>query len=178
MAFVAVCPSGCFFWKVVLQVGNALQISSCNLRIVMCFTLVANSLGIHLLFLPPYSPNRNVIERHWKFTKKNILYAKYYQNPKALHEAVETFFQNINQNFKPALETLLSLNFQFFDKTNSTIYTLWSIAFVCAFDVSRTTELLFAGENTLQRRTSPATYCAGTVCRWKHHAKAKIPCDL
>lgn len=93
-------------------------------RRIFVVKMVANSLGIHLLFLPPYSPNLNIIERLWKFTKKNILYAKYYQNPKAFHEAVETFFQNINQNFKQELETLLSLNFQFFDKPNSLIYTL------------------------------------------------------
>ena len=97
-----------------------------NARYQHCFVvkMVANSLGIHLLFLPPYSPNLNIIERLWKFTKKNILYAKYYQNPKAFHHAIETFFQNINQNLKPELQTLLSLKFQFFDKNNSLIYTL------------------------------------------------------
>ena len=41
----------------------------------------AESLNIKLLFLPPYSPNLNIIERLWKFTKKKILYAKYYDTP-------------------------------------------------------------------------------------------------
>ncbi|KAA6335973.1 hypothetical protein EZS27_015835 [termite gut metagenome] len=35
---------------------------------------VAGNLGTELLFLPPYSPNLNIIERLWKFTKKKILY--------------------------------------------------------------------------------------------------------
>ena len=33
----------------------------------------AKSMGIELLFLPPYSPNLNLIERLWKFTKKRCL---------------------------------------------------------------------------------------------------------
>jgi transposase len=39
----------------------------------------AASLGIELLFLPPYSPNLNLIERLWKFVKKHCLYSKYYE---------------------------------------------------------------------------------------------------
>lgn len=39
---------------------------------------VAKELNITLLFSPSYSPNLNIIERLWKFTKKKILYAKYY----------------------------------------------------------------------------------------------------
>jgi transposase len=27
-----------------------------------------------LLFLPPYSPNLNLIERLWRFVKKQVLY--------------------------------------------------------------------------------------------------------
>jgi len=38
----------------------------------------AAALGIELLFLPPYSPNLNLIERLWKFVKKECLYSKYY----------------------------------------------------------------------------------------------------
>src|SRR5205085_7435016 len=37
----------------------------------------AEELGLELLFLPPYSPNLNLIERLWKFVKKECLYAKY-----------------------------------------------------------------------------------------------------
>ncbi len=97
-----------------------------NARYQHCFLVktMAQSLGIHLLFLPPYSPNLPIIERLWKFTKKKILYAKYYQNPEAFHIAIETFFKNINENFKADLKNLLSLNFQFFDKTDSLFYPL------------------------------------------------------
>lgn len=97
-----------------------------NARYQHCFlvTTFAKSLGIHLLFLPPYSPNLNIIERLWKFTKKEILYGKYYDKPKLFHQAIQNFFEEINQNFKSQLSTLLTLKFQFFDDKDSLIYPL------------------------------------------------------
>ena len=38
---------------------------------------VAQELRIELLYLPTYSPNVNLIERLWKFVKKQCLYSKY-----------------------------------------------------------------------------------------------------
>ena len=84
----------------------------------------AASLGMQLLFLPPYSPNLNIIERLWKFAKKNTLYAKYYDDAQAFHLAIEPFFADINKNCKKQLTSLLTLNFQFFDDKNALIYPL------------------------------------------------------
>lgn len=97
-----------------------------NARYQHCFVVktIAKSFGIHLLFLPPYSPNLNIIERLWKFTKKKILYAKYYNNPQQFHQAIQSFFKDINQNFQEELKSLLSLKFQFFDNKKSLIYPL------------------------------------------------------
>jgi transposase len=97
-----------------------------NARYQHCFAVkvIAASLGIHLLFLPPYSPNLNIIERLWKFTKKKILYAKYYNKPQDFHNAIQNFFININQKYQSDLKSLLSLKFQFFDKKNTLIYPL------------------------------------------------------
>jgi len=97
-----------------------------NARYQHCFvvTTFAKSIGIHLLFLPPYSPNLNIIERLWKFTKKKILYAKYYNKPKQFHLAIENFFKDINQNCQEKLNSLLTLKFQFFDKIDTLIYPL------------------------------------------------------
>jgi transposase len=78
----------------------------------------AEELGITLLFLPPYSPNPNIIERLWKFTEKQILYAKYYDTPDKFHQAVFGFFDTINETVHNELLNLLSLNFQLFDKVN------------------------------------------------------------
>jgi transposase len=97
-----------------------------NARYQHCFVVktIAKSFGIHLLFLPPYSPNLNIIERLWKFTKKKILYAKYYNNPQDFHQTIQSFFKDINQNFQEELKSLLSLKFQFFDNKKSLIYPL------------------------------------------------------
>ena len=97
-----------------------------NARYQHCFVVkaIASGLGIHLLFLPPYSPNLNIIERLWKFTKKKILYAKYYNKPADFHQAIQSFFTTINQKYQSDLKSLLSLKFQFFDKKDSLIYPL------------------------------------------------------
>jgi len=49
---------------------------------------LAQALGIALLFLPPYSPNLNLIERFWKFVKKQCLYSKYYADHRAFQHAI------------------------------------------------------------------------------------------
>ena len=82
----------------------------------------AKSLNITLLFLPSYSPNLNIIERLWKFTKKNILYAKYYATPVLFHSAITGFFQTVNQKYNDDLKNLLTLKFQFFQNQNAFIY--------------------------------------------------------
>lgn len=82
----------------------------------------AKELCITLLFLPSYSPNLNIIERLWKFTKKTILYAKYYESKDKFHQAITGFFEIINQEHKDDLKDLLTLNFQFFNTKNGTIY--------------------------------------------------------
>lgn len=73
---------------------------------------MASRMNIQILFLPPYSPNLNIIERLWKFTKKKVLYGKFYENPELFHQAIRTFFEQINQEYKNELETLLTLKFQ------------------------------------------------------------------
>lgn len=75
----------------------------------------AKSLNIKMLFLPSYSPNLNIIERLWKFTKKKVLYAKYYEKPELFHQAINHFMENINKSHIQEVNNLLTLNFQLFD---------------------------------------------------------------
>jgi transposase len=81
----------------------------------------ADELGITLLFLPPYSPNLNIIERLWKFTKKQILYAKYYDTPDKFHDAVKDFFDTVNDKCYDNLVKLMSLNFQLFEQEHNSL---------------------------------------------------------
>ena len=72
----------------------------------------AEKLNIELLFLPTYSPNLNLIERLWKFVKKQCLYAKYYPNFGSFMNAIQCCLDDTHTIHKTALNSLLSLNFQ------------------------------------------------------------------
>lgn len=65
---------------------------------------------IHLHFLPPYSPNLNIIERLWKFFRRKHD-GCYFEKFVDFKEAVLTFFADINQ-YENELKTLLTDNFQ------------------------------------------------------------------
>lgn len=69
------------------------------------------NLRIKLLFLPAYSPNLNVIERLWKFFKKNITYNTYYEEFAVFRRYCLQFFQNLNK-YRINLETLMTDNFE------------------------------------------------------------------
>lgn len=49
---------------------------------------------IRLIFLPPYSPELNLIERLWKVFKKNTLYNKFYETKEFFKNACFDFFKN------------------------------------------------------------------------------------
>jgi len=66
---------------------------------------------IQFVFLPPYSPNLNIIERLWRFFKKKTTYNKYYEKFAVFKEKCLNFFENID-NYKSELETLMTENFQ------------------------------------------------------------------
>lgn len=71
----------------------------------------ARMLKIKLIFLPPYSPNLNLIERLWKFLKKKVRTNNYYDTFEKFFKAVCDFFKDIDQ-YRDELETLLTLNFE------------------------------------------------------------------
>ncbi|MBE7528449.1 MAG: IS630 family transposase [Ardenticatenaceae bacterium] len=73
---------------------------------------LAAELGIELLFLPPYSPNLNLIERLWKFVKKQCLYSQYYEKFTNFKQAIEDCLAEVSGKFKEQLSSLLTLNFQ------------------------------------------------------------------
>jgi len=67
-----------------------------------------------IIYLPPYSPNLNLIERLWRFLKKNVTYNKYYEKFALFRTVILHFLENINQH-KAALRSLLTENFQLID---------------------------------------------------------------
>jgi transposase len=75
---------------------------------------LAETLGIELLYLPTYSPNLNLIERFWKFVKKQCLYSKYYPDSESFQQAIMACIEPAPILHKEALEKLLTLRFQTF----------------------------------------------------------------
>jgi len=76
---------------------------------------LATALGIELLFLPPYSPNLNLIERLWKFIKKKCLYSEYYETFTDFKQAITGCIVETARGHKQELTSLLTLKFQTFE---------------------------------------------------------------
>ncbi len=87
-----------------------------NARYQRCSLVMdlAKKLDIELLFLPPYSPNLNLIERLWRLVKKECLYSKYYENFALFRQAIQTFLNTMSNTHHAKLNSLLTLDFQTF----------------------------------------------------------------
>lgn len=75
---------------------------------------LAADLGITLLFLPSYSPNLNLIERLWKFIKRETLYGRYHRTFADFQAAIQGTLHRLPTDHEPQLATLMTLNFQEF----------------------------------------------------------------
>ena len=74
----------------------------------------AAKLHIQLLFLPPYSPNLNLIERLWKFVKAECLNSHYYETFSEFCQAITTCVDAPTDDQQSRLQTFLTLKFQRF----------------------------------------------------------------
>ena len=84
-------------------------------------TELAAKLNIEMLFLPSYSPNLNLIERLWKWVKKDCLNCKYHKSFAEFKESINQSLQKVGRHkYKDEMDNLLALNFQLFD---SAIYS-------------------------------------------------------
>jgi transposase len=88
-----------------------------NARYQRCalVTNLAKTLHIELAFLPSYSPNLNLIERLWKFVKRDVLYGRHYDNFTEYCRAIDGCLDNIPTKHRPRLATLMTHNFQHFN---------------------------------------------------------------
>jgi len=75
----------------------------------------ARELQVELLYLPPYSPNLNVIERLWKHVKQSTLKNTYYENFESFRGAIDRTLEAVNTTLREELQSLFALNFQTFD---------------------------------------------------------------
>ena len=88
-----------------------------NARYQHCALVInlAGQLGITLQFLPSYSPNLNLIERLWKFVKRDVLYGRHYVNFTEFRRAIDGCLDNIPTKHRPHLATLMTHKFQHFN---------------------------------------------------------------
>jgi transposase len=79
---------------------------------------LGKALGIELLFLPSYSPNLNLIERLWKFIKKEALNCRHHTSYSDFHARIDQCLNEISTTHQAELATLLTHNFQTFDNVS------------------------------------------------------------
>ena len=89
-----------------------------NARYQKCKIVAEKSreLGIELLYLPTYSPNLNLIERLWRFVKKDCLYSKYYDISEKFEAAIHNSLDSVSSYNQTKIKSLITLKFQLFDR--------------------------------------------------------------
>jgi transposase len=65
---------------------------------------------IELVFLPPYAPHLSLVERVWRYLKKQVLYNRYYPTFQEFKEEVLNF---LNRGHRRAFKKLLTEKFHF-----------------------------------------------------------------
>ena len=98
--------------------ANPITLIMDNARYQRCalVTELADKLNIELLFLPSYSPNLNLIERLWKWTRKDCLNGKYYERFPEFKEAIDNSLSKVSKpELKQEMDEFLALKFQLFD---------------------------------------------------------------
>lgn len=75
---------------------------------------LAKALHIELLYLPPYSPNLNLIERVWKLVKKLALNARTLDDFEHFAESITDTIATLENTRRAQLLSLLTPNFQDF----------------------------------------------------------------
>jgi transposase len=98
-------------------VGLPITLVLDNARYQKCALVqgLAATLGIELLYLPGYSPNLNLIERLWRFIRKQSLDSTYYEDFVQFRAAIDGCLDDLSTVHKGEMETLLTHKFQMFE---------------------------------------------------------------
>ena len=111
--------SVCALWRALAASGLRVPITLVldNARYQRCALVqeLAGSLGMELLFLPSYSPNLNLIERLWRFLRKQVLDATYYEKFDQFTAGIDGCLDELATKYKGEMDTLLTHKFQRFE---------------------------------------------------------------
>lgn len=75
---------------------------------------LADHLHISLVYLPPYSPNLNLIERLWKFVKGELR-KQYYHDFTQFQQKIDTIIDSTSKNNKEKISQLIGKEVLLFD---------------------------------------------------------------
>ena len=87
-----------------------------NARYQKCKAVMelAEELKIELHYIPPYSPNLNLIERLWKFVKAELR-SKYYDDFGAFRQKIDSIIASTSKENKGRISQLIGQKVQLFD---------------------------------------------------------------
>ena len=96
--------------------GESIHIVLDNARYQKCEIVrnLAEELGIALHYIPPYSPNLNLIERLWKHVKSRLR-SKYYDRFDDFKETIDSIVGDTNKGSKELVDRLIGESVQIFD---------------------------------------------------------------
>ncbi len=86
-----------------------------NARYQKCAAVqeLAGELGIALEYIPPYSPNLNLIERIWKFAKGELR-TKYYSDFESFQEKIDSTICSTSGSNKAKIDKLIGNGVQLY----------------------------------------------------------------
>ena len=96
--------------------GKTVHVILDNARYQKCQAVrsLALELKIDLSYIPPYSPNLNLIERFWKFVKGKLR-SKYYDNFRLFQETINSLIQSATGKSRERVDKLLGEKVQLYD---------------------------------------------------------------
>jgi transposase len=96
--------------------GKTVHIVLDNARYQKCVVVMdlAKKLNITLHFMPPYSPNLNLIERLWKHVKSKLR-SKYYNQFDVFKESIDSIINDTDKGSKALIDRLIGESVQIFD---------------------------------------------------------------
>jgi len=96
--------------------GKPLHIILDNARYQKCevVTKLAQELGIVLHYIPPYSPNLNLIERLWKHVKSRLR-TRYYDQFNDFMQTIDSIIEDTDKGGKGFIDKLFGESVQLFD---------------------------------------------------------------
>lgn len=111
--------------------GKTVHVALDNAKYQKCQDALelAARLNIRLEYIPPYSPNLNLIERFWKFVKGELR-SKYYDVFSLFCQKIDSVIQNDTPTHKAKMEILIGEKVQPFDSFSF----LAEDTFTCSMD--------------------------------------------